>query len=123
MKVIPHEFPNMAKLGDTTKQSNSSSEYTIQRTQANIREAKTKRRAVFVYVCVRLCVLVYVCLYMCLCVCVFMYVFVCTCMYVFVYICVCIFNVCICMSLCVCTYVCLHVYVCAFVQGWHDLNH
>ena len=45
MKGIPHEFTNMAEIGDTTDQSSSSSEYTIQRSRANIREAKTKRRA------------------------------------------------------------------------------
>ena len=45
MKGIPHEFTNVAELGDTTK-SSSGSEYTIQRSQANIREAKTKRRAI-----------------------------------------------------------------------------
>ena len=46
MKGIPHEFTNVAELGDTTNQSSSGSEYTIQRSQANKREAKTKRRAI-----------------------------------------------------------------------------
>src|SRR6218665_855015 len=44
MKGIPHKFTNVAELGDTTNQSSSGSEYTIQSSQANIREAKTKRR-------------------------------------------------------------------------------
>ena len=44
MKGIPHEFTNVAELVDTTNQSSSGSEYTIQRSQANIRAAKTKRR-------------------------------------------------------------------------------
>jgi len=44
MKGIPHEFTNVAERGDTTNQSSSGSEYTIQRLQPNIREAKTKRR-------------------------------------------------------------------------------
>jgi len=36
MKGTPHEFTNVAELGDTTDQSSSGSEYTIQRSQANI---------------------------------------------------------------------------------------
>ena len=44
MKDVPHEITNVAKLGDTTDQPSSGSEYTIQRT--NIREAKIKRRAI-----------------------------------------------------------------------------
>ena len=46
MKGIPHEFTNMAELGDTTDQFISGSEYTIQRLQVNIRETKIKRRAI-----------------------------------------------------------------------------
>ena len=46
MKGIPHEFTNVAELGNATNQSSSGSEYTIQRSQTNIREAKTKRRAI-----------------------------------------------------------------------------
>jgi len=37
-----YEFTNMAELGNTTNWSSSGSEYTIQRLQANIREAKAK---------------------------------------------------------------------------------
>jgi len=44
MKCVPQEFSNMAELGDTTDQSSTGSEYTIQRSQTNIREAKIKRR-------------------------------------------------------------------------------
>ena len=47
MKGILHEFTNVTELGDTTNQSSSGSEYTIQRSQANIREAKTKMLLVF----------------------------------------------------------------------------
>ena len=46
MKGIPHEFTNMAELGDTNDQSSSGSEYTINRSQAKIRETKIKRRAI-----------------------------------------------------------------------------
>ena len=42
MKGIPHEFTNMAEPGDTTNQSGSGSEYTIQRSQADIGEAKIR---------------------------------------------------------------------------------
>src|SRR6218665_2680247 len=50
MKGNPYEFTNVAKLGATTNQSSSASEYTTQRSQANIREAKTKRRAKIIYI-------------------------------------------------------------------------
>jgi len=46
MKGIPHEFTNVAELGDTTNQSSNGSEYTVQRLKENTREAKTKRRAI-----------------------------------------------------------------------------
>ena len=48
MKVILHEFANMAELGDTTNQSSSNSENTVQtpKSQADIGEAKTKRSAI-----------------------------------------------------------------------------
>jgi len=40
MKGIPHEFTNVAELGDTTNQSSSGPEYTIQRSKAKISEDK-----------------------------------------------------------------------------------
>ena len=46
MKGVPHEFIKMVELGDITDQSSSGSEYTIQKWQANKREAKIKRRAI-----------------------------------------------------------------------------
>jgi len=50
MNGVSHEFTNVAELGDITNQSSSGSEYTVQRpplcSQANIREAKIKRRAI-----------------------------------------------------------------------------
>src|SRR6218665_3608040 len=69
MKGIPHEFTDVAELGDTTNQSSSSSEYTTQWSQATIyiKEAKTKRRAI---VTIIVCVCVCMCVCVCVCVCV-----------------------------------------------------